>query len=57
MLRVRGDIERRLELEAIENHMSEMPARSRAFILPREVVFSRFGLPRPRALFDDFVDG
>jgi hypothetical protein len=49
MLRVRWDLERGFDLESIENHMAEMPARSKAFLFPREVVFSRFGLARPRS--------
>ena len=48
MLRTRWDLERGLDLEEIEDHMAEMPARAKAFLFPREVVFSRFGLSRPR---------
>ena len=46
-LRIRWDIERGLDLETIEDHMAEMPARATAFIFPREVTFLRFGLPKP----------
>jgi hypothetical protein len=54
MLRVRWDIERGLDLEEIENHMAEMPARARAFIFPGEQVFSRFGLAYRHIMLNEF---
>lgn len=46
-LRIRWDLERGLDLETIEDHMAEMPARAKAFVVPREVTFLRFDLPTP----------
>jgi len=57
VVRVRWGLELGRDLDTIENDMSEMPARAKAHFFPREVLFSRFGLPKPRPLWTpDFAD-